>query len=74
VKLPFLLAGNLLIHLLNIVRNFLLTLMSMHRSAYFELFHRYVFVFMVCGAIFLLWMLWANKYRYYGFKSETETK
>lgn len=74
VKIPFLLAGNVAIHLLNILRNFFLSLMSIHRYAYFEFFHRYVFVFMVYGSIFLLWMLWANKYSYSGITREPKAK
>ncbi len=69
-KIPFILIGNLSIHLLNIFRNYILTLMAIHKSQYFELFHRYVFVFVVYGFIFLLWMLWADKYSHLKLKGE----
>lgn len=59
-KLWFIPTGLVLIYFLNVLRNFLLTLMEIHHSPYFELFHRYVFIFMVYGAIFLLWMWWAG--------------
>lgn len=52
--------GLFIIHSLNIFRNTILTLMEIHNSAYFEFFHRYVFIFMVYGAIFSLWMWWGN--------------
>lgn len=60
-KLWFIPAGCLAIHTVNILRNFILTLMAEAKSPYFELFHRYVFIFLVYGIIFLLWMWWAGK-------------
>lgn len=60
-KLWFISLGLLTIHLLNIMRNYILTLMEIHKSPYFEFFHRYVFIFVVYGAIFLLWMWWAGR-------------
>jgi exosortase family protein XrtF len=60
LKLIFVVGGLFSIHLLNIIRNFVLTLFAIHRSMYFELFHRYVFIFLIYGVIFLLWMWWAN--------------
>jgi exosortase family protein XrtF len=61
IKALFIIGGDLLIHGLNILRNFVLTLLTMHRSVYFDLFHRYVFIFLIYGFIFILWMWWANK-------------
>lgn len=60
-KLWFIPAGCLTIHAVNIIRNFILTLMAEAKSPYFELFHRYIFIFLVYGIIFLLWMWWAGK-------------
>jgi len=60
IKIPFVVFGNLLIHGINILRNYWLTLMTLHHSPYYDLFHRYVFIFMVYGTIFSLWILWAN--------------
>jgi exosortase family protein XrtF len=62
-KVVFITAGLLVIHTLNIVRNIILTLMAIHHSPWFDLFHRYIFIFVVYGAIFLLWMWWANYQR-----------
>lgn len=53
--------GLLVIHILNITRNIILTVMAIHHSAYFEFFHRYIFIFMVYGAIFLMWLWWAKQ-------------
>lgn len=55
-KIAYIFIGVLFIHLLNIARNLLLTLMVIHQSVYFELFHRYIFIFMVYGAIFGMWL------------------
>lgn len=60
-KLWFIPAGCLIIHAVNVIRNFILTLMAEAKSPYFELFHRYIFIFLVYGIIFLLWMWWAGK-------------
>jgi len=61
-KIPFILIGLILIHLLNILRNYWLTLMSLNHSSWYEVSHRYLFIFMVYGFIFSLWMLWAIKF------------
>jgi exosortase family protein XrtF len=60
-KLWFIPLGLLIIHVLNVLRNYILTLMVIHKSPYFEFFHRYVFIFIVYGSIFLLWMWWAGQ-------------
>ncbi len=61
IKFLFMGGGILLIHAINIFRNYYLTLMAINRSSYFELFHRYIFIFLIYGVIFLLWMWWTNK-------------
>lgn len=60
LKTGFVSLGILCIHGLNILRNYVLILLAMHRSVYFELFHRYIFILLIYGIIFLLWMWWAN--------------
>jgi exosortase family protein XrtF len=60
-KLWFIPIGCVLIHVVNIMRNFILTLMAEAKSPYFDLFHRYIFIFLVYGIIFMLWMWWAAK-------------
>jgi len=71
VKLGFIGAGLLLIHSLNILRNFVLTILAINRSIYFELFHRYIFIFLIYGTIFILWMIWANYLSKYKIKYES---
>lgn len=61
IKIPYLVVGNLMIHGINILRNYWLTLMSVHHFPGYDLFHRYIFIFMVYGSIFGLWILWTNK-------------
>lgn len=70
-KAWFIPVGLLFIHVLNIIRNYILTLMEIHKSPYFEFFHRYVFIFMVYGMIFLLWMWWADRQQKTTRKHET---
>ncbi len=60
LKIPFISIGILILHFLNILRNYWLTLMSLHHYPYADIFHRYLFIFMVYGCIFLLWMVWTN--------------
>jgi exosortase family protein XrtF len=73
-KFIFILLGLLGIHILNILRNYWLALFVLHKSELFDLFHRYVFIFMVYGAIFLLWMLWVNKFSQRNQTKESENK
>lgn len=61
IKGVFITGGLLFIHTLNIIRNFVLIHLAINRSSYFELFHRYIFIFLIYGFIFLLWMWWANR-------------
>jgi exosortase family protein XrtF len=61
IKALFVTGGILFIHVLNIIRNFVLVQLAISRSAFFELFHRYIFIFFIYGVIFLLWMWWANR-------------
>jgi len=68
-KPAFIIIGLLLIHLVNMLRNFILTLMTITDSKYFDVFHRYIFIFMVYGVIFALWLWWANKQRKHEIKT-----
>lgn len=64
-KLLFIAGGLVLIHITNIFRNLVLTIMAINKSPYFDLFHRYIFIFLVYGVIFLLWIWWANKQQHH---------
>lgn len=71
----FIFLGILGIHVLNILRNYWLALFAANKKfELFDLFHRYIFIFMVYGAIFLLWMLWVNKFSMLNQKKESEKK
>jgi exosortase family protein XrtF len=73
-KFSFIILGVIAIHILNIFRNYWLSLFVLHNEMeLFDLFHRYVFIFMVYGFIFLLWMLWVNKFSKLNEKKESET-
>jgi len=61
-KIPYIIVGNICIHILNIFRNYVLAILSIHKSEYFDLFHRYIFIFMVYGFVFWLWIFWSNKF------------
>lgn len=54
--------GILSIHFLNILRVTALALIAFYKPELLDLNHTYTFTFIVYGYIFLLWMLWANKY------------
>ncbi|MCU0442507.1 MAG: archaeosortase/exosortase family protein [Bacteroidia bacterium] len=60
-KIPFLIGGTLAIFILNVIRSYILTLMAYYRYPYYDLFHRYILLFLIYGFVFYLWMLWANK-------------
>jgi hypothetical protein len=45
--------------------------LAINRSIYFELFHRYIFIFLIYGTIFILWMIWANYLSKYKIKYES---
>lgn len=60
VKIPYILLGNLLVDVLNVIRSYFLTIMAYNKSPYFDLFHRYILLFLIYSAVFGLWMLWAN--------------
>lgn len=53
-------SGLILIHGINILRNYILTLMAYYHNPNYDLFHRYVFVIVVYLIIFGFWVLWTN--------------
>ncbi len=61
-KLWFLPLGLLLILVLNIIRISALALILYYAPEYMDFNHKYTFVIMVYGAIFLLWLWWVNKF------------
>ena len=67
----FIPAGVLSIHILNIFRVIALALIAFYKPAFLDFNHTYTFTFIVYCYIFLLWMLWVNKY---SVKSSDEKK
>jgi exosortase family protein XrtF len=61
LKIPFVLVGTISIFLVNVLRSYILTLMAYYHSPYYDLFHRYILLFLIYGFVFYLWMIWANK-------------
>lgn len=58
----FILFGLLLIHLLNVVRIALLSVALYHYPQYEHLLHEIIFPLIIYGIVFLLWVIWVNKF------------
>lgn len=67
-KIPYLISGLIIIDIINIFRSYWLTIMAYNHYPYFNLFHRYIFIFMIYGAVFCLWMIWANYFSKKGYE------
>jgi exosortase/archaeosortase family protein len=73
-KLWFIPSGIVIIHLINIIRNYVLTLMVYFKMPSFDFFHRYVFVILVYLIIFGFWMLWVNHFSLKGLKNSKKSE
>jgi exosortase family protein XrtF len=70
--LVFIICGSLLIHIMNIIRIALLCV-ALHNFPNNEsLFHDIIFPLVIYGVVFMLWILWVNKYSYYAEKPATK--
>jgi len=63
--IPFILFGCVLIHILNIGRIALLCMGLYHLPQYEHLMHGVIFPLFIYGVVFLLWVIWVNKYSLY---------
>ncbi len=63
--LLFAFLGSLLIHLLNIARIVLLAITLYHFPSSEHILHGVVFPLIIYGVVFLLWVIWVNKYSYH---------
>jgi exosortase family protein XrtF len=63
--LLFILFGIILIHILNIGRIALLCIALFNFPHYEHLLHGVVFPLVIYGVVFLLWVIWVNKYSLY---------
>jgi len=61
-KLWYIPLGILCIHILNIVRVIALVLIANYAPKFLNFNHTYTFTFLIYSFIFLLWMIWVNKY------------
>ena len=61
----FILFGSILIHILNIGRIALLCVALYHLPKYQHLLHGVIFPLVIYGVVFLLWVIWVNKYSLY---------
>jgi exosortase family protein XrtF len=62
------LGGCLLIHIMNIARIALLNVATYHFKTYEVLLHDIVFPLFIYGVVFVLWVVWVNKFSVYAKK------
>ena len=67
--LIFILVGSLLIHVFNVIRIALLCMAIFHFPQYEHLLHGVIFPLFIYGVVFLLWVVWVNKFSSYAKKS-----
>lgn len=63
--LLFLLAGSVLIYVLNVIRIAILTILLFHFPENEHILHGVLFPLIIYGLVFLLWVFWVNKYSKY---------
>lgn len=61
----FILLGSVLIHILNIGRIALLCVALYNFPKFEHLLHEVIFPLVIYGVVFLLWVIWVNKYSVY---------
>ncbi|MBL7888538.1 MAG: archaeosortase/exosortase family protein [Bacteroidia bacterium] len=61
-KIPYILLGIVTIELLNVFRIVGLAILDTISRTWTEFNHTYTFTILIYGYIFLLWMIWVNKY------------
>ena len=66
--LVFLLLGLLMVHVFNVLRIALLSMAVYHFPQYQDFLHSVVFPLFIYGVVFLLWIVWVNKYSFYAKK------
>lgn len=63
-KISFALAGTVIIFLSNSVRVIALAYNHLYSIDTFDFNHKYTYTFLVYGIVFILWMVWVNRYSY----------
>lgn len=67
--LLFILVGSLIIHVFNVARISLLCMAIYHFPKYEHILHGVIFPLFIYGIVFILWVIWVNKYSFYAKKS-----
>ena len=70
--LVFIVLGSLVIHILNVIRIALLSVAMFKFPAYEHILHGVIFPLFIYSVVFLLWVIWVNKYSFYA--TETPKK
>jgi exosortase family protein XrtF len=63
--LLFIFGGSLIIYIVNIFRIVLLTILMLHFPAQEPVLHGVVFPLIIYGIVFILWVIWVNKFSKY---------
>lgn len=65
----FIIGGSLLIHVLNIARIALLAIALYHYPGWEPMLHGVIFPLFIYSVVFMLWVIWVNKYSLYAKKT-----
>jgi exosortase family protein XrtF len=63
--LAFIIIGTIIIHFFNVLRIALLCMAIFHFPEYEHILHGVIFPLFIYGIVFLLWVIWVNKYSSY---------
>lgn len=66
----FILAGSILIYVLNIIRIALIAIALFHYPQHEHLLHGVIFPLFIYGVVFLLWVIWVNKFSIYAIQKK----
>ncbi len=61
--------GSMIIHILNVIRIALLVVLMYNFPEHKEFLHGVLFPLVIYGTVFLLWVIWVNKFSFYAKKS-----
>ncbi len=64
----FILIGTIILHFFNVIRIALLCMAIFHFPEYEHILHGVIFPLFIYGIVFLLWVIWVNKYSSYATK------
>lgn len=68
----FVFFGSLIIHICNVLRIALLSVLFYEFPKYKNVLHGVIFPFLIYGVVFALWIIWANKFSNYAEKTNTQ--